>query len=66
MNLYSKAKEHLEDSNMSYWQHYFFASRYGILCIYHGILLFFHASLPCFFQKSGSNLVNKLKKDFDL
>lgn len=64
VDLLEKAKKHLKDSNMSYWQHYIFAAKYGLLCLYHGCLFFIHASLPCFFQKNGSNLICKLQKDF--
>lgn len=63
-NLVQKAKDHLQDSNMSYWQHYIFAAKYGLLCLYYGCLFFIHASLPCFFQKNGSSLISKLEKDF--
>ena len=42
-----KWKKHLEDNNMTYWQHWKFA----MFC---SVALFIHAWLPCFLQDYAS------------
>jgi hypothetical protein len=64
MNLLNKIKNHLEENNMTYMEHLKFASYYGIACIIHGAGLVIHSILPCFFIKSGTNLIKKLTKNF--
>ena len=62
--MFKKTKLHLAENDMTYWEHFRFASSYGIYCIYHGILLIAHSIIPAYFATTGSNLVNKLNKVF--
>tara|TARA_B100002019_G_C21159753_1_gene542661 strand:+ start:60 stop:335 length:276 start_codon:yes stop_codon:yes gene_type:complete len=62
--MFKKTKLHLAENDMTYWEHFRFASSYGISCIYHGILLIAHSIIPAYFATTGSNLVNKLNKVF--
>lgn len=62
--MFKKSKLHLQENDMTYWEHFRFASGYGVQCIHHGILLILHSIIPAYFSKSGSNLVNKLNKVF--
>jgi hypothetical protein len=62
--LIQKAQNHLAKNNMSYYEHFVFAFRYGILSIKKGILLCIHSILPCFFENAGNRLVRKLEMVF--
>ncbi len=62
--MFKKSKIHLQDNSMTYWEHFRFASGYGMTCLYHGTLLILHSIIPAFFAATGSNLVNKLNKVF--
>lgn len=64
MNLYKKWKNHLQENNMTYIEHMFFALFYGGWCLLAGLYLLVHAILPCFFPTAGSDLVSKLTKIF--
>ena len=59
-----KSVEHLKENKMTYWQHLYFASKHGLLCIKAGLLLICHSIIPSMFPKTGSQLVNKLNKSF--
>jgi|TARA_B100000073_G_scaffold278413_1_gene238773 hypothetical protein len=62
--MFKKSINHLEDNDMTYWEHFRFASGYGVECIYHGLLLILHSIIPAYFERTGSKLVNKLNKVF--
>mgnify|MGYP003652451713 FL=1 len=62
--MFKKIKLHLEHNDMTYWEHFRFASGYGIGCIYYGMLLILHSLIPAYFSTAGSTLVNKLNKVF--
>ena len=62
--LIQKAQNNLAKNNMSYYEHFVFAFRYGILSIKKGILLCIHSILPCFFENAGNRLVRKLEMVF--
>ncbi len=64
MNLKKKWINHLQQNNMTYFEHMIFAMTYGVIAIFAGCLLIVHSILPCFFQYSGSSLVKKLNKGF--
>lgn len=59
-----KSIDHLTDNNMTYYQHFIFASGHGLCCIYAGFLLLCHSIVPGFFAKTGSALVNRLNQNF--
>lgn len=65
MNIIQKAKDHLYQNKMTYCEHLIFAVSHGINCLKAGIMLVVHGLLPCFFDRSGSNLVRHLKLSFD-
>lgn len=56
--------KHLNDNNMSYFQHLKFAFNHGSLCIVAGLMLIIHSILPSVFQRAGSSIVNILNKSF--
>jgi hypothetical protein len=49
---------------MTYCEHLVFALGYGFACIIAGGYLIIHGLLPCFYEKSGSNLIHSLDKAF--
>ena len=64
MTLRKKWKEHLNESNMTYWQHFRFAIGHGLICIRAGVYLCIHGMLPCFRRRAGTKLVQRLEKVF--
>lgn len=62
--MFKQSIEHLKDNNMTYWQHFVFASKHGLCCIHAGILLLCHSIVPGLFAKTGSTLVNRLNQSF--
>jgi hypothetical protein len=58
-------RKHLSENNMTYCEHWRFAINHGLVCLGAGLLLIIHGFLPCFFERSGSVLVRRLKKSFD-
>ena len=62
--MFKQTIKHLEDNDMTYWEHFRFASGYGITCIYHGLLLILHSLIPAYFGLAGGKLTNKLNKVF--
>jgi hypothetical protein len=56
----NRTKQHLEENNMTYYQHFKFAAFHGLVCILAGVCLVIHAFLPCIFQTAGSDLVQSL------
>lgn len=62
--MFKKSKKHLAENDMTYLEHFRFASGYGIHCILAGLSLIFHAIIPAYFSQTGSNLTNKLNKVF--
>jgi hypothetical protein len=55
---------HLEENNINYFQHMFFAIGIAKTAILAGLCLFIHALLPCYFQKSSSNMLVALAEKF--
>lgn len=55
---------HLKENNMSYYKHIKFAGKNGLNCIKAGISLITHGFIPAIFPRAGSQLVNKLNKNF--
>jgi hypothetical protein len=64
MSLKQKWIQHLEKNNMSYNEHFVFAMFYGVNCCIAGFYLIVHSILPCFFSTAGSDLVERLSKEF--
>jgi hypothetical protein len=58
--MFKKSLKHLISNNMTYWQHLCFAFYYGIICLITGLRLIIHALFPCWFQTSGSDLVQSM------
>ena len=64
MKLREKWNEHLNENNMTYWQHFKFAVGHGLICIRAGVYLCIHGLLPCFRRRAGTKLVQRLEKVF--
>jgi hypothetical protein len=64
MNLASLWRQHLKENKMTYTQHLLFAMSYGLLCVVAGCCLIIHSLLPCFLQRTGSRLIEKLNQAF--
>ena len=62
--MFKKSKQHLRENDMTYLEHFRFASGYGIQCIKAGFSLILHSIIPAYFSTTGSDLVNKLNKVF--
>lgn len=58
------AKEHLQENNMTYMQHFKFAVFYAFVCFVASLSLVIHAVFPCFLQTTGSDLVRTLSTVF--
>ena len=63
-SLIAKAKAHLSHNGMTYRQHFCFAACHGLRCIKAATLLIVHSIAPCFFQRAGSKLVERMSRDF--
>lgn len=57
--------KHLDDVNETYWQHFKFASRIGLILIRAGMLVIIHAIYPNVFKTSGSDTIKKLHKTLE-
>jgi hypothetical protein len=66
MTLSKRWKKHLSENNMTYREHWRFAVSHGLVCLEAGLFLIIHGFFPCFLEHTGSLLVRKLKKSFDL
>ncbi len=64
LSFIKNSKKHLQNNNMTYWQHFLFASSHGLSCMKAGILLVCHSILPAIFEHAGSDLVSDLNKSF--
>ena len=53
-------KDHLQENNMTYYQHFKFAIFFGFLSLLAGFCLIIHAFFPCWFQTAGSDLVRSM------
>ena len=52
--------KHLDEVGETYWQHFLFAMRFGIVMIIAGILLMVHAIFPNLFKSVGSDVVEHM------
>lgn len=57
--------DHLEDTQMTYWQHWCFAMCYAKCCLKCAAKLFIHAWLPDVFPTAGKDLACRMQKDFN-
>lgn len=64
MTLYIRGRNHLLRNNMTYRQHFAFAAGHGFRCLRAAALLLIHSLLPCFFERAGSRLVERMSRDF--
>tara|TARA_B100000214_G_C23708328_1_gene508530 strand:- start:433 stop:621 length:189 start_codon:yes stop_codon:yes gene_type:complete len=55
--------KHLEEANMTYFQHLMRALRFSTLLISAGIACLVHAFLPFVFEKTASNLISEISKE---
>jgi hypothetical protein len=60
----TQSREHLRRNGMTYTDHMRFASFYGVVCIWSGLLLLAHALVPGWFQQAGRTLVRRLGESF--
>lgn len=56
----NQIKKHLQENNMTYCQHFKFATFHGFVCLVAGLCLIIHAVFPCWFQTAGSDLVQSM------
>lgn len=59
-----RARSHLAQNKMTYRQHFVFAGGHGLRCLKAATYLTIHAIAPCFFERAGSRLVERMEKDF--
>lgn len=64
MTLLAKARSHLRNNKQTYRQHFAFAAGHGLRCLRAAAYLLIHATLPMFFERAGSRLVERMEKDF--
>lgn len=55
-----KSRQHLIDTQESYFQHQRFALRYAVSCFSAGFMALIHGLIPAFFQTSASEKVGEL------
>lgn len=65
MSLYQRAVEHLRENKMTYREHFRFAGGHGLRCLKAAGYLVVHAIAPCWFRRAGSQLVERMERDFD-
>ena len=65
MSLYRKAVEHLRENKMTYREHFRFAGGHGLRCLKAAGYLVVHAIAPCWFRRAGSQLVERMERDFN-
>jgi len=66
MKIIEDSLDHLQENNMTYFDHLKFASYHSFLCMKAAFYLIIHSVLPCFFGGTGSNLVTKMSKYFTI
>jgi hypothetical protein len=64
MTLIAKARSHLRNNKQTYREHFVFAGGHGLRCLRAAAYLLIHSVLPCFFERAGSRLVERMEKDF--
>ena len=52
--------KHTEEQNMTYFEHLKHAFSYGIDSLCCSIIFVVHGFIPCFFEKTGSTMIQKL------
>ena len=57
--------KHLDDVNETYWQHFRFAFRIGLIFILTGLAIIVHAIYPNAFKSIGSDVVKYLHKKLE-
>ena len=55
---------HLDETNMTYWQHWRFAAGHAARCLIAAIQFIVHACLPEVFVSTGRRLLCRMKRDF--
>ena len=55
-----KSKQHLKAVNESYTEHFFIATKIGLIMIVYGLMAILHAIIPAYFQTSASNKIKEL------
>ena len=50
-----ESKKHLDDVNMTYWEHFIFASKFMIKCLKMAFALTIHAFIPGYFTVYASD-----------
>ena len=64
MSIYRKAVDHLRENKMTYIGHLRFAGGHGLRCLKAAVYLIIHAIAPCWFRRAGSQLVERMERDF--
>jgi len=57
--------KHLDDVNETYWQHFKFAFRIGLIFLITGVLVIAHAIYPNAFKSVGSKVVRYLHDELE-
>ena len=52
--------KHLDEINITYWEHFKFAIRIGFVMFLTGVLVMIHAFFPNFMSSTGSDVVRQL------
>lgn len=52
--------KHLDDVNETYWQHFRFAFRVGLILFITGVFVMIHAIYPNAFKSAGSDVIKYL------
>lgn len=60
-NIFTKHPHSLEET---YFQHLFFALKFGVTMLLGGLACIMHAIFPFLFEKTGSNLLLKMTHNF--
>lgn len=55
-----QSRAHLRDANEGYWQHFRFATTFGLLAMAAGIAAILHAFVPALFTHTASRIVRQL------
>ena len=56
---------HLEETHMTYWEHWQFAAGHAARCFVAAVQLLTHAFLPDVCQRAGRDLLCRLQRDYE-
>jgi len=57
--------KHPREQNMTYLEHFAHAMKYSGKLLYGSVVLFVHAFIPYYFEKTGSNIIREINEELN-